>query len=260
MEIIIHNNAEESSLAAAELIARQLSTKPDSVLGLATGSTPIPLYKELIRRHKEEDLDFSQVTTFNLDEYVGLPATHPQSYHAFMKTSLFDHININPKNIHIPDGMAKDIPSYCLQYEQQIKDCGGIDIQVLGIGSDGHIGFNEPSSSLSSRTRIKTLAQQTVQDNALFFSGDECQVPRHCITMGIGTIMEARINILLAFGKKKHQAIADMVEGPISAMVPASILQHHQTVKVFLDEEASSSLKMKNYYQWAYSNKPDWQL
>ena len=259
MEIIISQTAEESSVLAARVIARQVREKPDSVLGLATGSTPIRMYQELIRMHREEGLDFSRVTTFNLDEYVGLPRTHDQSYYYFMQEQLFQHINIPAENIHIPDGMAADIPAHCAQYEAQILEAGGIDIQVLGIGSDGHIAFNEPTSSLSSRTRIKTLTEQTIEDNSRFFDGDETQVPRHCITMGIGTIMEARMNLLLAFGDGKSEAIVQTVEGPISSMVPASILQHHQSAKAFIDEAAASQLKLKDYYKWVYQEKPEWQ-
>jgi glucosamine-6-phosphate deaminase len=259
MEIIINQTAEEASVKAARVIALQVKEKPDSILGLATGSTPIRMYQELIRMHKEEGLCFSKVTTFNLDEYVGLPKTHDQSYYYFMQEQLFKHINVAPGNIHLPDGVARDIPRHCAEYEERIKDLGGIDIQVLGIGSDGHIAFNEPSSSLSSRTRIKTLTEQTVADNARFFEGDESQVPTHCITMGIGTIMEARMNLLLAFGEGKAEAIRDTVEGPVCAMVPASMLQHHQVAKVFIDEAASAKLKLREYYKWVYAGKPEWQ-
>jgi len=254
MEIIIQPTAEAATSIAARIIARLLREKPNAVLGLATGSTPVLLYRELIAMK----LDWRQVTTFNLDEYVGLDAAHPQSYHSFMWENLFRHINIAKKNIHIPDGMTKDIPKFCATYEKQIKAAGGIDLQVLGIGTDGHIGFNEPTSSLASRTRIKTLTQQTRKDNARFF-GSEDAVPHHVITMGIGTIMEARQNLLLAFGKGKARAIAEAVEGPITAMSPASILQMHPVAKLCLDQGAASRLKRANYYQWVYDNKPGWQ-
>lgn len=259
MEIIINETAEEASIAAARIIAQQVKNKPDSVLGLATGGTPVPLYQELIRQHQEEGLDFSQITTFNLDEYVGLPPTHPQSYHHFMQEQLFQHLNIKPENNHIPNGMAENIPKHCADYEAMIEEAGGIDIQILGIGSDGHIAFNEPTSSLASRTRIKSLTEQTVQDNARFFDGDESEVPVHCITMGIGTIMESRMTILLAFGEGKSQAIADTVEGPVTAIVPASILQHHPKAKIFIDQGAAKQLQKKSYYQWVYQKKPNWQ-
>ena len=259
MEVIIHKSPEASSIKAAGLIANQIQSNPKTVLGLATGSTPIPLYQELIRLHEEEGLDFSQVVSFNLDEYVGLSPKHPQSYRYFMQRELFDHLNIDPSNTYVPDGQAADIPQHCLEYEAKIEDAGGIDIQILGIGSDGHIGFNEPSSSLASRTRIKTLTPRTLEDNARFFGDRLEDVPKHCITMGIGTIMEARTNLLLAFGEGKASAVAKMVEGPISAMVPASILQYHQKAKVFIDSEASSQLQLREYYNWVYAEKPEWQ-
>jgi glucosamine-6-phosphate deaminase len=259
MEVIIMNDRHCLSSAAARVVAHLVREKPNAVLGLATGSTPIPLYRELIRMHREEALDFSQVTTFNLDEYIGLPPEHAQSYHAFIWDKLLSHLNVDPENVHIPDGMAEDIPGFCERYEQEILEAGGIDLQILGIGSDGHIGFNEPCSSFASRTRIKTLTQQTVTDNARFFDGNEQHVPRHCITMGIGTIMDARMNLLLAFGESKSEAIAASVEGPVAAITPASILQHHRATKFFIDEAAASKLKLTRYYRWVYDRKPDWQ-
>jgi glucosamine-6-phosphate deaminase len=259
MEIIIKENGKVASEAAARVVARLVHEKPNAVIGLATGSTPLVLYRELIRLHKEEGLDFSAVSTFNLDEYIGLPKDHEQSYHKFMWDNLFSHINIKPENVHIPDGMANDVPAFCAEYERKIVAAGGIDIQVLGIGSDGHVGFNEPTSSFASRTRIKTLTQQTVADNARFFEGDESRVPKHCITMGIGTIMDARMNLMLVFGENKADAIAATVEGPVAAIMPASILQHHPNAKVFIDEAAASKLKLADYYRWVYEGKPEWQ-
>ena len=254
MEIIIQPTPEAATSVAARIIARLLREKPNAVLGLATGSTPLLLYRELIAMK----LDWRKVTTFNLDEYVGLDANHPQSYQSFMWENLFRHINIPKKNVHIPDGMAKDIPKFCAKYEKQIKVAGGIDLQVLGIGTDGHIGFNEPTSSLASRTRIKTLTPQTVKDNARFF-GSEAKVPHHVITMGIGTIMEARQNLLLAFGAGKARAIAEAVEGPITAVNPASILQMHPVTRLCLDQAAVGKLERADYYRWVFSNKPQWQ-
>lgn len=181
-----------------------------------------------------------------------------KSYHSFMWENLFRHVNIAKKNVHIPDGMTQNIPKFCAQYEKQIRAVGGIDLQVLGVGTDGHIGFNEPTSSLASRTRIKTLTPQTRKDNARFFGGEE-QVPHHCITMGIGTIMETRQDLLLAFGEGKARAIAEAVEGPITALNPASILQMHPVTKVCLDEAAASRLQRADYYRWVFTNKPDWQ-
>ena len=254
MEIIIQETKEAAAEVAARIIAGLLREKPGAVIGLATGSTPLPLYKRLI----EMNLDWSEATTFNLDEYIGLPREHPQSYHSFMWENLFRHINIRKEHVHIPDGNAKDIPRFCKEYEEHIHNAGGIDLQVLGIGTDGHIGFNEPTSSLASRTRIKTLTQQTIADNARFFGSAE-QVPRHVITMGIGTIMEARQNLLLAFGESKAQAVAEAVEGPITSINPASILQMHPVAKMCLDEGAASRLRRIDYYRWVYDNKPGWQ-
>ena len=254
MEIIIQPTQQAATDIAARIIARLLKEKPDAVLGLATGSTPLLLYQTLISMN----LDWSRVRTFNLDEYIGLPQEHPQSYHSFMGENLFTHINIATENIHIPDGNAADIPAFCKGYEEQIKVAGGIDLQVLGIGTDGHIGFNEPTSSLASRTRIKTLTEQTCKDNARFFGNGE-EVPNHVITMGIGTMMEARTNLLLAFGENKAQPIAEAVEGPVTSINPASVLQMHPTVKVCIDAPAASKLSRIGYYRWVYDNKPEWQ-
>ncbi len=254
MELIIQPTSEEATAVAARIIAKLLRDKPDAVIGLATGSTPLRLYKMLI----EMNLDWSRATTFNLDEYIGLAESHPQSYHSFMAENLFSHININKANIHIPDGNTADIPAHCQEYEAMIKQAGGIDLQILGIGTDGHIGFNEPTSSLTSRTRIKTLTRQTCMDNARFFGSIE-EVPQHVITMGIGTIMEARCNLMLAFGESKADAIAGAVEGPITAINPASILQMHPNTKVCLDAPAAVRLKRADYYRWVYDSKPAWQ-
>jgi glucosamine-6-phosphate deaminase len=258
MEIIILPTAEEASEVAARMVARQVLEKPHSVLGLATGSTPCRLYQSLARKHRAEGLDFSRVTSFNLDEYVGLAPEHPASYHGFMQENLFSHVNIPHERIHIPDGLAADIPAHCAAYEQAIREAGGIDLQILGLGSDGHLGFNEPGSSLASRTRIKTLTERTRSDNAGFFTANE-QVPHHVITMGLGSIMESRMCLLLAFGKGKAEAVAASVEGPVTANVPGSLLQFHPRTKVLLDTEAASLLTRADYYQWVYQNKPSWQ-
>ena len=256
MEIIIKDNAEEMSRAAARVVAKVLNAKPDAVLGLATGSTPLGLYKELIRMHKDEGLDFSQVTTFNLDEYVGLTKNHPQSYHYFMHENLFKHINIPTQNIYIPSGTTDNYEAFCRWYEQRIVDCGGIDLQILGIGSDGHIAFNEPSSSLGSRTRIKTLAKQTIDDNARFFDSAE-EVPIYAITMGVGTILEARRCLILANGRSKAAAVAAMIEGPVTSMITASALQLHRSTMAIIDGDAASNLKMRDYYEWIQAKMPD---
>lgn len=256
MEIIITQNYEEMSLRAAQLIAKQLLRKPSSVLGLATGATPVGTYRELIRLYREEGLSFSQVVTFNLDEYVGLPPTHPQSYRYFMDQNLFEHINIPPGNIHVPYGHVDEVLEFCEWYEAEIARCGGIDIQLLGIGTDGHIAFNEPGSSLGSRTRLKTLTKETLQDNARFFDGVD-QVPRFAITMGVGTILEARNILLLASGRGKAEAVAQCIEGPVSAQVTASALQLHRNVHVILDAEAASQLERIDYYRWVYEQKSE---
>ncbi len=249
MEILIFDTYEQMSKAAAKAVADLLNRKPNAVLGLATGSTPLGLYKELVRMHKYEGLDFSQVTTFNLDEYVGLKKDHPQSYHYFMHENLFKHINIPLQNIYIPSGTTNNYAAFCEWYERRIKECGGIDLQLLGVGSDGHIAFNEPSSSLGSRTRIKTLAHSTIQDNARFFEKIE-DVPIYAITMGVGTILEARKILFLANGAKKADAVAKAIEGPVTSMITASALQLHPFVTAYLDREAASKLTMIDYYQW----------
>ncbi len=255
MEVIIQDGYEKISLQAAQIFARTLNAKPDAVLGLATGSTPLGLYKELIRMHKEEGLDFSQVTTFNLDEYVGLSKEHSQSYHYFMHENLFQHINISEHNIYIPSGTTSNYQAFCEWYEERIVECGGIDLQVLGIGSDGHVAFNEPGSSLGSRTRIKTLTSQTIDDNARFFdSADE--VPVYSITMGVGTILEAQKIILLANGANKAEAVAAAIEGPVTSMCTASALQMHRDTIFLLDDEAAAGLKMTEYYQWIQNKMP----
>jgi glucosamine-6-phosphate deaminase len=254
MEVIIQPTPDAASATATRLVARLLYDKPNAVLGLPTGNTARVLYRQLAAMQ----LDWSQVTTFNLDEYVGLSPEHPQSYHYFMWENLFNHVNVAKERVHIPDGQTGNIPTICAQYEESIRNAGGIDLQILGIGSEGHIGFNEPSSSLASRTRIKTLTMRTRADNASSFGG-ESRVPHHVITMGVGTIMEARQILLLAFGKEKAHAVAQAVEGAVTAMNPASALQMHPTVKVILDEAAAGQLTRIGYYRWVYDNKPDWQ-
>jgi len=243
------------SLAAAKLVADVLNAKPNAVLGMATGSTPLGVYQELVRMHREEGLDFTQVTTFNLDEYVGLRPEHAQSYHYFMQENFFRHVNIAPGNVYIPSGTTHNYRSFCEWYERRIEECGGIDVQILGIGSDGHIAFNEPGSSLSSRTRLKTLAKSTIDDNARFFERRE-DVPVYAITMGVGTILEARQLLLVAAGKSKARAVVQAVEGPVTSMVTASALQLHRDATVITDEEAASELTMRDYYEFIYAAKP----
>jgi glucosamine-6-phosphate deaminase len=255
MEVIVHKTYEQMSRAAALEVARVLNAKPNAVLGMATGSTPLGVYKELVRLYQQGQLDFAHVTTFNLDEYVGLPITHAQSYHHFMHENFFRHVNIPPQNVHIPSGTTSNFPAFCQWYEDRIEQCGGIDLQILGIGSDGHIAFNEPGSSLSSRTRLKTLARSTIDDNARFFKTRD-EVPIYAITMGVGTILEAREILLLASGANKAPAIAAAVEGPVTAMITASALQLHESTTVYVDEPAAANLKMREYFDWVQEKKP----
>jgi glucosamine-6-phosphate deaminase len=235
------------SCQAAAIMADQVRRRPDCVLGLATGSTPIGLYKELTRL-SADGLDFSRVTTFNLDEYYGLSPEHDQSYRYFMEKNLFEGLKTRPKKTHVPDGLAKDPESYCEHYEQMIRDAGGIDLQVLGIGRDGHIAFNEPSSSLGSRTRLKTLTEETIKDNARFFSSEE-EVPKFAITMGVATIFEARRCLLLASGVNKAKVVHQAIEGPITSQVTASALQLHRDTIVVLDDDAACELERIDYYK-----------
>ncbi len=258
MEILIRPDVASAATTAARVVAKLIRKKPDCVLGLATGRTPVALYRELIRLHREEQLDFSRVSTFNLDEYIGLAAGHPQSYRHFMDSELFAHINIPPGQTHLPDGCAADLRQECRAYEQRIRDAGGIDLQVLGLGSNGHVGFNEPTGSLGSRTWIKILSQSTIKDNSDLFDNPS-EVPRHCITMGIGTIMEADHNLLLAFGPRKARALAAMIEGPVTSMCPASALQFHPRVTVVADEPAAAGLAHLEHYRWIEAHKLTWQ-
>ncbi len=251
LRVIIAADYDEMSKDAAEIIAKQVKIKPNSVLGLATGGTPVGTYKELILMHKE-GLAFSNVVTYNLDEYVGLAADHPQSYHYFMFDNLFNHININPENVHVPNGLANDIEASCKEYEAKIKKAGGIDLQLLGIGGDGHIAFNEPGSPLASRTRLVVLDAKTIKDNARFFENEK-DVPRYAISMGCGTIIEARKILLLASGEGKADVVAQFIEGPMTSQVTASFLQMHSDTLGLVDEAAASKLARKQYYRHAES-------
>src|SRR5882724_9574282 len=227
MLLVLQPGKDELGRVAARIIANSVRRNPGLRLGLATGSTTLGMYKELARLHRDEALDFSRVITFNLDEYLGLSASHPQSFRHFMQHNFFSHVNIPAQNIHIPDGtISGEYERYCSTYEQSIREAGGIDLQILGIGRNGHIGFNEPTSSLASRTRLKVLSQETIDDNAKSFAPGE-ERPRCAITMGIGTILEARKIILLATGTAKAAAVAKSIEGPIASAVSASALQLH---------------------------------
>jgi glucosamine-6-phosphate deaminase len=248
MLVILKRDAGEISRQAAQLVASAVRKKPSLTLGLATGGTMVAVYQELVGLHKADSLDFSRVVTFNLDEYLGLPASHPQSFHHFMHENLFAHVNVNPRNIHIPDGTIRgDYDQYCKSYEDAIHKAGGIDLQLLGIGRNGHIGFNEPTSSLGSRTRLKVLDQETLDDNAKFFAPDE-ESPRCAITMGIGSILEARKILLLATGASKAAAVTKSIEGPVTSAVPASALQLHPDVTFIIDDPAAAQLTQRDYY------------
>jgi glucosamine-6-phosphate deaminase len=254
MEIIITKSYEEMSRVSAAIIAREIKRKHDLVLGLATGDTPVGTYKELVNIHKKDGLDFSKATSFNLDEYVGLAPLHANSYNYFMWENLFRHVNINPEKVYIPQGNTDDPEEYCVWYESQITKAGGIDLQVLGIGGDGHIAFNEPGSSFASRTRVKALYKQTIEDNARFFKKIE-DVPRFAISMGVGTILEAKKILLIASGKKKAAVCAEFIEGPVTSQITATALQLHNYATVVLDEEAASKLTRTEYYNWVRDNK-----
>jgi glucosamine-6-phosphate deaminase len=248
MLVILKRDNEEISLQAAQLIAGAVRKKPPLVLGFATGSTMVGVYKQLVALHKRGALDFSRVVTFNLDEYLGLPAVHPQSFHHFMQENLFGHVNLDPRNIHIPDGTIRgNYDEYCASYEAAIRDAGGIDLQLLGIGRNGHIGFNEPTSSIGSRTRLKVLSKETLDDNSKFFAPGE-ESPRCAITMGIGTILEARKILLLATGASKAAAVAKSIEGPVTCAVSASALQLHSDVTFIIDDAAAAQLTQRDYY------------
>jgi len=248
MLVILKRNDEQISLQAAQLVASAVGKKPALVLGLATGGTMVGVYKHLVSLHKQGSLDCSRVVTFNLDEYLELPAAHPRSFHHFMLENLFAHVNVDPRNIHIPDGTIRgDYDRYCASYEDAIRKAGGIDLQLLGIGRNGHVGFNEPTSSIGSRTRLKVLSQETMDDNSKFFAPGE-ESPRCAITMGIGTILEARKILLLASGQSKSAAIAKSIEGPITSAVSASALQLHPDVTFIIDDAAASQLTQRDYY------------
>ncbi len=258
MEILIRESADLGCRLAARVIAKVVREKPDAVLGLATGRTPLALYRELIRLHRDEGLSFKQVTTFNLDEYVGLYPTHEQSYRCFMDEHLFRHIDIDLANTHVPNGVVADLHAECRSYEERIAAAGGIDLQLLGLGRNGHIGFNEPTGSLRSRTWIKILSEGTLRDNSAVFGSFEA-MPRHAITMGIGTILDARRLLLLAFGPSKVRAVQDMIEGPLAAICPASALQLHPRATIVLDEESAAGLRYADHYRWIDRHKLDWQ-
>lgn len=257
MEVVI---AQADALArlAADAVESLVRADPEAVLGLATGSSPLAVYDELVAR-RADGLSFARARAFMLDEYVGLPADHPQRYRNVIEEEFASRVDFAPGAVRGPDGLAAHLPTACAHYEAQITDTGGVDLQLLGIGTDGHIAFNEPGSSLASRTRIKTLTKQTRQDNARFFGGSLDAVPRHCLTQGLATIMSAKHLVLLASGRAKAEAVHQLVEGPVSAMWPATIMQAHPHATVLVDDAAASRLQLADYYRQTYADKPDWQ-
>jgi glucosamine-6-phosphate deaminase len=259
MEVVISTAPDEAAKLAADAISELIGHRPEAVLGVATGSTPLLIYDELGRRVAQGALSLAKARAFMLDEYVGLPADHPQRYRTVIREEFVDKVDIDPAQVFGPDGLAADLASACEAYEQAIADAGGVDLQILGIGTDGHIAFNEPGSSLASRTRIKTLTSQTRRDNARFFGGDVEAVPDHCLTQGIGTILQARHILLVASGRGKAEAVHQLVEGPVSAMWPATALQLHPHVTVLLDTAAASRLQLASYFIETYQGKPGWQ-
>jgi glucosamine-6-phosphate deaminase len=259
MEVVILADAKEIGRVAADAIGALLKRKPDAVLGLATGSSPLAIYDELAARYEAGEISFRQARAFTLDEYVGLPADHPQRYRTVIEDVFVSRVDFVPGAVEGPDGLATDIPAACAAYENAIRAAGGVDLQILGIGTDGHIAFNEPGSSLASRTRIKTLTRQTRIDNARFFDDDVDAVPTHCLTQGLATIMAARHVILVATGRGKAEAVHQLTEGAVSALWPATILQHHPHATVLLDDAAARRLQLVDYYRETYRSKPEWQ-
>jgi len=258
LEVIIVPDRERAALLTARIIAKELRLKPEAVLGLATGRTMERVYAILAGLHEREGLDFSRCHTFNLDEYIGLPPGAEGSYRRYMDGHLFDKVNIRPERTHLPDGSASDLGAECRAYEERIRGLGGIDLQILGIGGDGHIGFNEPLSALLSRTREKALTPATLAQNAEMFGGDPSRVPRRALTMGVGTILDSRRCLLLATGAPKAAILARAVEGPITSMVTASALQLHPRCQVVVDEPAATDLAGQDYYRWIFANEPEW--
>ena len=241
MNVLIYENEEQIGIAAGNYMCGQVLQKPDSVLGLATGSTPLKPYGQMIELYKKGVVDFSSVTTFNLDEYVNLDVKDKNSYHSFMHENLFDHINIPEKSINFLNGNAEDLEQECKDYEQKIKNAGGIDIQLLGIGSNGHIAFNEPADCFQRWSHVVTLKESTVQDNSRFFNSIE-EVPTQAVTMGIGSIMQAKKILIIALGTNKAKAIKQLIDGNVTPMCPASVLQFHTDVTLMLDKAAASLL------------------
>ncbi len=258
MEVVIVSGPDEAGALVGGAIAALIDRRPRAVLGLATGSSPVAVYRDLARRVAAGDLTLAGTRAFLLDEYIGLPRGHAQGYRTFIARELEQSVDLHPDAVAGPDAWAGDLLAACVAYEAAIADAGGVDLQLLGIGTDGHIGFNEPGSSLASRTRIKTLTDQTRADNARFFASLDA-VPRHVITQGVGTILQAKHLVMLAFGAAKAEAVARAVEGPVTAMVPGSALQLHPHVTVVVDEPAAAGLSLGGYYRETWAHKPSWQ-
>jgi len=258
VEVVITHDEGAAAEIVAGIVARVLGERSAPVLGLATGSSPLGAYRLLAAAHQRGELSASHASAVLLDEYVGLPAGHPESYREFIRRELVDHIDLPASRLFGPDVDDADLAAACERYDELIADLGGVDVQLLGIGSDGHIGFNEPGSSLTSRTRVKTLTRATRADNARFFH-DQDDVPRHVVTQGLGTILDARHLVLVACGDAKAAPIATAVEGPLTAMCPASVLQLHPHVTVVVDEAAATGLRLADYYREAFEHKPSWQ-
>ena len=259
MEIVIQESVAKAADVVADAIETLVTGNSAPVLGLATGSSPLPIYKELARRHAENGLSFANARAFLLDEYVGLPFDHPESYRRVIRTEFTSHIDIPDDAVFSPDGAAQDVAASAKAYDDSIAAAGGVDLQILGVGTNGHLAFNESGSSFGSRTRIKTLTEQTRNDNARFFEGVVDDVPLHVLTQGLGTILEAKHLVLIATGPGKAAAVAALAEGPVSAFFPASILQMHPHVTIVVDEEAAAQLTLSDYYRRSYDNKPSWQ-
>jgi glucosamine-6-phosphate deaminase len=257
MQIIIQRDRNAAALLVARVIAQEVRANPHCVLGLATGRTMEMLYEHLVREHRERGLDFSLCRTFNLDEYIGLPPENPNSYRAYMNRHFFTRVNIDTRNTHVPNGMAADLDAECARYEGLIKKHGGIDLQLLGLGRAGHVGFNEPLSALRSMTRVKALTPETIAQNGPLFA-EGTPMPRHAITMGVGTILEGKRLVMLVTGGDKAEILHKAVEGPITSMVTASALQLHPHCTVVVDEEAGGKLEEKEYYRWIFENEPEW--
>ena len=257
MQVVIQPTTPEATLLTARMIASAVRENPRIVLGLATGRTMERVYEKLAQMHKEDGLDFSLVRTFNLDEYIGLQSDNVNSYRYYMNHHLFDHINIDKRNTFLPNGMAEDLGVECGNYEKMIKKQGGIDLQLLGIGRAGHIGFNEPLSALQSRTRDKSLTPMTISENSGQFANPE-DIPHRAITMGVGTILEAKRQLVLVTGGAKAEILAKAVEGPITSMVSATAIQLHANVQVVADDAAAKLLTGREYYDWIFENEPEW--